>query len=381
MGQSNEEQQWNNLHVVFQFTRGEPDLELFYASRLPLPGKRYTTVLMQSWLLRAALLALFGLLLAFSQTDVSNPASVAAQKHWYKGNLHTHTLNSDGDSTPHEVATWYREHGYHFLVLSDHNYLTDITGLNSIHAAPEKFLLMAGEEVTDSYGEKPIHINAYNPSRLVDPQHGDSVAATIQNNVEEIRRADGVPSLNHPNFHWAITVDDMLAVKHLGLLEVYNGHPMVNNYGGGGFASLDEMWDAVLTAGQRLYGIAVDDAHFFKKFGKDVSNPGQGWIQVRASSLSQDAILKALQQGDFYASTGVKIEDIQTTESEYRIDIGSADWEKCTTYFIGAEGNVLAKTFDRAAVYRHNGSEQYIRARVESSSGAKAWTQPVFPQR
>ncbi|MBK9316840.1 MAG: hypothetical protein IPM55_21725 [Acidobacteria bacterium] len=42
---------------------------------------------------------------------------------WYKGNTHTHTLNSDGDSTPDEVARWYRENGYQFLVLTDHNFL------------------------------------------------------------------------------------------------------------------------------------------------------------------------------------------------------------------------------------------------------------------
>ncbi len=336
---------------------------------------------MQLWLLRCALLAFFGLLLAFSQTELSNPSGVAAQKRWYKGNLHTHTLNSDGDSTPHDVATWYREHGYQFLVLSDHNYLTDVTGLNSIHGAREQFLLVTGEEVTDGIGQKPIHVNAYSPSRLVDPQHGNSVAATIQNNVDEIRRADGIPSLNHPNFGWAVTAQDLLAVKSLGLFEVYNGHPMVNNEGGGGFQSLDEMWDMVLTAGQKLYGIAVDDAHSFKKFGKEFSNPGHGWIQVHASALTSDAIVKALQQGEFYASTGVRIEEIRTTESEYRIDIASADWEKCTTYFIGAEGKVLSKTVDRAAIYRYTGSEQYVRARVESSSGAKAWTQPVFRSR
>lgn len=298
---------------------------------------------------------------------------------WYKGNLHTHTLNSDGDSTPHEVATWYREHGYQFLVLSDHNYLTDPAGLNAIHAAREQFLLMAGEEVTDAFEKKPIHINAYNPSRLIDPQHGASVSATIQNNVNEIRRASAIPSLNHPNFGWAVTVDDMLAVKDLGLFEVYNGHPAVNNDGGGGFASLDEMWDALLTKGQKLYGIAVDDAHNFKRFGREVSNPGRGWIQVRASSLSPDALVSAIRQGDFYASSGVKIRDIQTSDSEYRIDIETEPWEKATTYFIGGNGAVLAKSFDRTAAYRYKGSERYVRARVESSSGAKAWTQPAFP--
>src|SRR5688572_7439061 len=263
-----------------------------------------------------ALLAALCALIA-AQTRDSNPN---AAKRWYKGNLHTHTLNSDGDSTPHEVTTWYREHGYNFLVLTDHNHLTDIAGLNALHAAKEKFLLITGEEVTDSYQKKPIHVNAFNPERLVQPQHGDSVAATIQNNVTEIRRAKGIPSVNHPNFHWAITIQDMLSVKGLGLFEVYNGHPMVNNDGGGGFASLDEMWDALLSAGQRLYGIAVDDAHHFKRFGKEYSNPGHGWIHVRADSLTPDEILSAIEAGDFYATSGVTLRDVAVTGSEYRIE-------------------------------------------------------------
>jgi hypothetical protein len=327
------------------------------------------------WFFRAASLALFGLLLVSVQRSGGSSG-----KRWYKGNLHTHTLNSDGDSTPHEVTTWYREHGYQFLVLSDHNYLSDPTGLNAVHGAKEQFLLIPGEEVTDRFDNKPIHVNAYNPSRLIEPQHGDTVTATIQNNVDEIRRASAIPSLNHPNFGWAISVEDMLPVKGLGLFEVYNGHPAVNNAGGGGALSLDEMWDALLSKDRRLYGIAVDDAHHFKKFGREFSNPGFGWVQVRASSLSAEAIVKALEQGDFYASTGVRIRDLQVNKSEYRLDIETADWEKVTTYFIGKEGRVMDKTFDRAAVYRFKGSEQYVRARVESSSGAKAWTQPVFRQ-
>ena len=305
----------------------------------------------------------------------------ATSKRWYKGNLHTHTLNSDGDSTPHEVTTWYREHGYNFLVLTDHNHLTDIAGLNAIHAAKDKFLLITGEEVSSRYDKKPIHVNAFNPERLVQPQNGDSVADTIQNNVNEIRRAKGIPSVNHPNFHWAISIQDMLAVKGLGLFEVYNGHPMVNNEGGGGFASLDEMWDALLTAGQRLHGIAVDDAHHFKKFGKEFSNPGHGWVWVRAESLTPEAILSAIEAGDFYASSGVALRDMTITPSEYRLDITRAtNWdEKVTTYFIGDGGKVLAKSFEEKPAYRFTGTEKYIRARIESSGGAKAWTQPVYP--
>lgn len=321
--------------------------------------------------------ALLYALLVLGQS--SNPP---AGKRWFKGNLHTHTLNSDGDSTPHEVTTWYREHGYNFLVLTDHNHLTDITGLNAIHAAKDKFLLITGEEVSARYNKKPIHINAFNPERLVQAQDGDSVASTIQNNVNEIRSAKGIPSVNHPNFHWAISIQDLMAVKGLGLFEVYNGHPMVNNDGGGGFASLDEMWDALLTAGQRLHGIAVDDAHHFKKFGKEFSNPGHGWVWVRAESLTPQAILAAIEAGEFYASSGVKLQDVAATSSEYRLDIArGSNWdEKLTTYFIGDGGKVLARSFDEKPVYKFAGNEKYVRARIESSGGAKAWTQPVFRQ-
>jgi hypothetical protein len=299
-------------------------------------------------------------------------------KSWFKGNLHTHTLNSDGDSTPDDVVKWYRERKYSFLVLTDHNYLTEIGGLNALHGAAGKFLLITGEEVSDQFQKKPIHLNALNPSRLVEAQHGDSVASTIQHNVDEIRRAKGVPALNHPNFGWAVTVEDLLAVKGLGLFEVYNGHPMVNNQGGGGYRSLDEMWDALLTAGQKFYGVAVDDAHEFKRFGGEYSNPGHGWVEVRAESLSPAAILSALERGDFYASTGVKLKDVATAGREYRVEIQNAEWEKATTWFIGESGTVLARSFEPVAVYRYKGTERYVRARVESSSGARAWTQPVF---
>jgi hypothetical protein len=326
------------------------------------------------WTIRLGFAALVCLSAALTQTRP------AAKARWYKGNLHTHTLNSDGDSTPHEVATWYREHGYQFLVLSDHNYLTDVTGLNAIHAAKEKFLLIPGEEVTDGYQGKPIHVNAYNLNQLLQPQHGDSVSATVQNNVNVIRGAKALPSLNHPNFVWGVSAEDLLRVKDLGLFEVYNGHPTVNNNGGGGFRSLDEMWDVLLTAGQRIHGIAVDDAHHFKKIGQEFSNPGKGWVQVRAESLTAEAIASAIERGDFYASSGVNLADVQASREGLRIEIAARPHEKFTTYFLGEGGKVLAKSFETAPAYRFQGGEKYVRARVDSSFGLSAWVQPVFRQ-
>jgi len=321
-------------------------------------------------------------LLSFAATVIAllpGSQNVPAVKgRWYKGNLHTHTLNSDGDSTPLEVATWYREHGYQFLVLSDHNFLTDVSGLNAMMAAAEKFVLIPGEEVTDSFEKKPMHMNAINLRELLQPRHGTSMAATIENNVAAIREARALPSLNHPNFHWAITAEDMLAAKGLTHFEVYNGHPQVNNIGGGGFQSLDQMWDVLLTAGRRVHGVAVDDAHHFKKFGKEFSNPGHGWVWVRAASLNAADITRALENGDFYSSSGVKLRDIRFESGEYTVEIDRADWEKTTTYFIGANGKVLATSYDKSPVYKLAASDQYVRARIESSAGTIAWTQPVF---
>src|SRR6187399_286421 len=87
---------------------------------------------------------------------------------WFKGNTHTHTLNSDGDSTPDEVVRWYRSHGYRFLVLTDHNFLTSVDGLNALHGANERFLVVRGEEVTDAFGDKPLHVNGLNLARQVE---------------------------------------------------------------------------------------------------------------------------------------------------------------------------------------------------------------------
>jgi predicted metal-dependent phosphoesterase TrpH len=327
------------------------------------------------WAFRLTILSFVACAVALTQVQ---PPWEASKPRWYKGNLHTHTVNSDGDSTPHEVATWYREHGYQFLALTDHNHKTEVAALNAIHGAREKFLIIPAEELTDQYLKRPIHINAINLESEVQAQHGDSVAATIQRNVDIIRGAKGLPSVNHPNFHWAITARDMMGIKGLKLFEVFNGHPTVNNMGGGGSPSLDQMWDELLTGGQQLYGISVDDAHVFKKTGQDFSNPGRGWVVVRASALTPAAITEALERGDFYSTSGVNLLDVQTSATEYRIEINARAMEKFTTSFIGDGGKVLATSFDTIPVYKFAGNEKYIRARVDSSFGLSAWTQPVF---
>lgn len=298
---------------------------------------------------------------------------------WYKGNTHTHTLNSDGDSTPDDVVRWYREHGYNFLVLTDHNFLTSVDGLNALHAADEKFIVIKGEEVSDVFAGKPIHVNGLNVSRKVEPQHGKSVLDTIQRNVDAVRAADGVPHINHPNYEWAITADDLKQVQNDKLFEIYNGHHLVNNLGGGGVPGLEEVWDIVLTSGKLLYGIAVDDAHTFKQpWNKNSARPGQGWVVVRAARLSPEAILEALERGDFYASTGVELTDYQAGDKEIRITIKQEGSSKYRVQFIGNGGRLLKEEVTNPAVYQFRGDETYVRGKVLESNGKVAWTQPVW---
>lgn len=298
---------------------------------------------------------------------------------WFKGNTHTHTLNSDGDSTPDEVVRWYREHGYHFLVLTDHNYLTSVGALNALHGADDQFLIIKGEEVTDRFETKPLHINGLDVVRAVDPQGGTSVVDVLQRNVDAIRRAEGVPHINHPNFGWAITPEELAAVERTTLFEIFNGHPLVNNAGGGGQPSLEEMWDLLLTRGRRLYGLATDDAHHFKQpWNSAAARPGQGWIVVRAARLAATDLLGAMERGEFYASTGVELEDlrIETDRMTVRTKLGRTTLHR--VHFIGADGKLLAEVTENPAVYVFKGDEAYVRATVTDSNGRKAWVQPVF---
>lgn len=301
-----------------------------------------------------------------------------ARSRWYKGNTHTHTLNSDGDSHPDDVAKWYKQRGYAFLVLSDHNVLTDVTALNALHGLDERFLIIRGEEVTDRFGEKAIHVNALDPARLVRPQGGASVLDVMQRDVRAIREAGGVPHLNHPNFGWSVTADELAQVQGLTLFEVFNGHPMVNNLGGGGVPGLEQAWDQILSSGKQLYGLATDDAHHFTRpDDPTASRPGQGWIVVRADTLAPRAILDAIERGDFYASTGVELRDYRVTATEITVDVKPTAFSRYRVQFIGQGGVVLGEMTTNPATYRITGREGYVRAKVLESNGAVAWTQPV----
>jgi hypothetical protein len=295
----------------------------------------------------------------------------------FKGNTHTHTTMSDGDSHPEEVAMWYKTHGYRFLVLSDHNVFTNPETLAAL--VDSSFLLIPGEELTTSFQKKPVHVNGLNIPGVISPQTDSTLLGTIQRNVDAVRSVKGVPHINHPNFGWAIDKGTLMQVKNDKLLEIYNGHPLVHNQGGSGHPGLEEIWDYLLTSGMRIYGIAVDDAHHFKKeFGPGRSNPGKGWVVVWASKLDADEILRNLEAGYFYASTGVELQEVEVSPKRIEITIRQKSNFGYRTEFIGAGGRVLHRTEENPAVFELKDQEKYVRARVSDSGGFVAWVQPVF---
>lgn len=307
-------------------------------------------------------------------------AVVPAGARWFKGNTHTHTTNSDGDTPPEQVARWYKSHKYDFLVLSDHNVFTDPATLSSL--VDSTFLLIPGEEVTTAYKTASVHVNALDISRVIPAPTGNSLLETVQHTIDAIRAEKAIPHINHPNFRWSIDTTVLWRMRNDRLIEIHNGHPTVHNEGGGDWPGIEEAWDTLLTRGKRLFGIAVDDAHHFQQeFAPDRANPGRGWVAVRATSLNGRAIVEALDAGAFYASSGPVLSDITVTSTTLSITIVRTGDFKYTTQFVGANGRILAADKSLTPRYTLTGNETYVRARVIDSGGRVAWVQPVFTTR
>jgi hypothetical protein len=211
--------------------------------------------------------------------------------------------------------------------------------------------------------------------------------------------------LNHPNWKWSITGDDIAHVLEERYFEVYTGADDCWNDGDAQHPSNDATWDYVLALrlgrlrGDVLYGLATDDAHEYFK-SRAPSAPGRGWVMVRAEELSADAITRALLAGEFYASTGVTLEEVTSDGRGMRLKVAARPGVAYTIRFIGTRatekgfgqvGEVLQETRDAAAEYRFRGDELYVRALVvsdrkhpdpvEKDEWERAWTQPVVVRR
>jgi hypothetical protein len=324
--------------------------------------------------------------------------TAAGEVRWFKGNTHAHTLNSDGDSPPEVVVQWYRDNGYQFVVITDHEFLTDVAPLNAKFGEAGRFLVIRGQEVTQIVADsthpdrrRQAHVNAINPSHVVRPLGGGSVAESYARNLAAIRDAGGLPQVNHPNWRWSVRLGDMLALPDSTLFEIRNGHPGINNLGGiddAGHVALstESLWDSLLTRGKVMLGVGTDDSHYFSRpWDRSAPRPGQAWVVVRATELTANAIVLAMRRGDFYASNGVTLGDYRVEDRRISLTIvrtrGAGEDTRFRTEFIGRGGRVLAVANGLAARYDIRGDEGYVRARITDSNGWQAWTQPIMVPR
>jgi len=390
---------------------------------------------------------------------------------WYKGNLHTHSYWSDGDQFPEVILRGYRDRGYDFVALSDHNVLAqgerwvtvdsipngaaslaeylrmfgddwveqrrNEAGLLQVRlrrfdeyadrVAQPGFLVLQAEEISDRFESRPLHVNGINIAEVIPPQGGGSVADVLQRDIDAVlaqRRATGqpmFPHVNHPNYGWAVTAEDLMDLAGERFFEIFNGHPLVHNQGDSLHLSAERIWDLVLahrlTNGlDVVYGIAVDDAHNYAQMDSVHANPARGWVVVRADSLTPEAIIASMESGDFYASTGVVLESVVSSGDRLALRIDGAPDVTYVTEFVGTKvgfdttvqdvpdiaglpvthrysaeiGTVLATVTGLRPAYTFTGDEIYVRARVRSSRPVEnpvhagevemAWSQPVVRQ-
>ena len=305
-----------------------------------------------------------------------------ADQTWYRGNIHTHMTESDGDAEPEVVAAWYRDHGYDFLVLSDHNHLTLLDYGNGRSGTPGP-LMIPGEEVTvptDYSNETPVHVNAIGIDRVVKPTYTGDVAAILQANIDDIRDAGGIACINHPSWKWAFDHEPIIKTRGASLMEVFNAANDCNNYPipVPGFLTPSQIWDNVLSAGVPIFGVASDDSHHYHDFSPVKDNPGRGWVMVESEGLETDPVVEAMAAGRFYSSTGVFLGELKSSAGEISLKIRRRPDSLFLTRFIGKNGTVHDEQVGREVAYRPTGDEGYIRAHVMSSNGHQAWTQPVF---
>ena len=398
--------------------------------------------------------------------------TIVDEAKWYRGNLHTHSLWSDGNDFPEMIARWYADNGYHFLALSDHNILSrnekwmnleqiekrggeecmekykaafaegwvktrEVDGKTQVRLcplnefrelfeSPGEFLMIEGEEISDSLNGTPIHLNATNLEELLRPTGGATVSEVIDANLRaaadqaEKTGRQILVHLNHPNFGWAITAEDLAKVTRERFFEVYNGHPSVNHLGDADHPSVERIWDIVNTLrvdkleAPLLYGLATDDSHNYHS--EKGSRPGRGWVMVKSEALDADELIKAMYRGDFYSSSGVELSKVEfdSEAGTWSIEIVAEEGVTYETRFIGTRrgyndeskprldnagqptsatreyskeiGEVLATNTTTSPGYRLTGDELFVRAVITSSKDhpdpsfdgqtEQAWTQP-----
>jgi len=294
---------------------------------------------------------------------------------FHRGNLHTHSTNSDGVLSPEEVCRRYQAEGYDFIALTDHfvglfDYpITDTTTFHN-----NRFTTILGAELhTGTMENKHLwHLVAVGlPQGFTPPDaphfrpvKGSETAASI---AQRARDAGAFVAIAHP--HWSgLSEADARSITAAHAVEIYNHGCVVDNDRGEGFVTLEHL----LNRGRKLNLIATDDAHFNTPdfFG--------GWVMVKATENKPEALLNALKAGEFYSSTGPEINDIRFTKEGIEVDCSSA-----ATIIVQGQGTSMATlhgktmTTGQLSLDRLSNSP-WIRVTIIDRAGKRAWSNPIW---
>jgi len=294
---------------------------------------------------------------------------------FFRGNLHTHSTRSDGVLEPGEVCRRYQAEGYDFVALTDHfvglfDYpLTDTTDCRSA-----EFTTLFGAELHSGAMENGNlwHIVAVGlPLDFIPPNaphfksiEGSETGASL---AQRARDAGAFVVIAHP--HWSgMTRADARAIDAAHAVEIYNHGCVVDNDRGDGFLTLEQM----LNEGRQLNLIATDDAHFNTPdfFG--------GWVMVKATENTPEALLAALKAGEFYSSTGPQIHDIRVSEDSVEVECSAA-----ATVIMMGKGTSMAtlhgNSMTKATLSRERLTDSpWIRITIIDRAGKRAWSNPIW---
>ena len=280
---------------------------------------------------------------------------------WLKGNLHTHTTQSDGRLSPQEALVWYAEHRYDYVAITDHWVFTQGSG----GALPSGLVQLSGAEL---HGPG-YHMLCLGLSALP--------ARDLENCPEElagaVRALGGLPFFAHP--YWTgQSSADILPIQQVAGIEVYNSVCDVTR--GLGYSHVQ--WDELLGAGRRLTGLAVDDVHWKHEA------EGRGWVMVRTTEASEPAILEALTDGAFYSSTGPSITDLRVVPTAEGTPALQVHCSPCASIVFHARGP-RGQRFDaepgrmlHGAILPIREEQIFLRVECHDGLGGTAWTNPVY---
>ena len=267
----------------------------------------------------------------------------------YRANLHSHTNLSDGTLTPEQMVQAYQEKGYSILAITDHEAPYDHTALST-----DDFLMLTGYEAyirpspTCEFDlfKPEIHLNLlakdphntaiigwdpnfckYMPLEVAEHQRehkGDLGPRKysreyIQRFIDTARASGYLVTYNHPC--WSMEAEeDTLSYDGCFSLEVFNtGSEKIS-----GYECNMALYDKFLRKGKFLYVHGADDNHNKAPFGDLMCDSFGSWTQILAEELTYPAVIRALEEGRFYATTGHEITELTFDGSHVRIGCSPA---------------------------------------------------------